>query len=70
VQSSGSAPWIGDFINSIRSVYYLSTVLLLAAIVPSVMRGKANNSSHAKEIGAGGGPGSGVPMAPGATPGD
>ena len=70
VQSSGPAPWIGDFINSIRSVYYLSTLLLLVAIVPSVMRGKANNHSSANKIGASGGPASGVRMAPAGTPED
>jgi EmrB/QacA subfamily drug resistance transporter len=46
VQSSGSAPWIGDFVNSIRSVYLLSTVLLLLAIVPSAMRGRASNGAR------------------------
>lgn len=40
VQGSESAPWIGSFIGSIRSVYYLSTLFLLVAIVPSVMRGE------------------------------
>jgi len=40
---TGSPPWIGSFIQSIRSVYLLSTVFLLIAIVPSVMRGKAPN---------------------------
>jgi EmrB/QacA subfamily drug resistance transporter len=35
----GSAPWIGDFINSIHSVCLLSTILLLIAIIPSLMRG-------------------------------
>jgi EmrB/QacA subfamily drug resistance transporter len=35
----GSAPWIGDFINSIHLVYLLSTVFLLLAILPSLMRG-------------------------------
>lgn len=35
----GSAPWIGDFINSIHLVYLLSTVFLLVAILPSLMRG-------------------------------
>jgi len=44
VSASGSPGWVGDFIGSIRSVYYLSTVFLLVAIVPSVMRGKARNS--------------------------
>ena len=37
----GSPSWIGSFIQSIRSVYLLSTVFLLLAIIPSVMRGKA-----------------------------
>jgi EmrB/QacA subfamily drug resistance transporter len=35
----GSAPWISDFINSIHSVCLLSTILLLIAIIPSLMRG-------------------------------
>lgn len=48
VSASSSAPWIGDFIGSIRSVYYLSTVFLLLAIVPSAMRGKATNSGHGR----------------------
>jgi hypothetical protein len=46
VQSPGSHSWIGSFIGSIHSVYYLSTLFLLVAIVPSVMRGKARNSVH------------------------
>jgi EmrB/QacA subfamily drug resistance transporter len=46
VSGSGSAPWVGSFIGSIRSVYYLSTIFLLVAIVPSIMRGKAVNSLH------------------------
>ena len=46
VPSSSSAPWIGSFVGSIRSVYYLSTIFLLVAIVPSVMRGKAANFKH------------------------
>jgi EmrB/QacA subfamily drug resistance transporter len=40
VSSSSTPSWIGGFIGSIRSVYYLSTVVLLIAIIPSVMRGK------------------------------
>jgi hypothetical protein len=48
VQSSGSAPWVGSFTGSIRTVYYLSTLFLLVAIVPSVMRGKAGNSVHGR----------------------
>jgi EmrB/QacA subfamily drug resistance transporter len=39
VSGLGSAPWIGDFINSIRLVYLISTVFLLVAIVPSALRG-------------------------------
>jgi len=50
VQSSGSAPWVGSFIGSIRSVYLLSTLFLLLAIIPSAMRGKARNSVRGKEI--------------------
>jgi EmrB/QacA subfamily drug resistance transporter len=38
--SIGNAPWIGSFINSIDSVYYLSTIFLIIAIIPSIMRGK------------------------------
>jgi EmrB/QacA subfamily drug resistance transporter len=38
-----NAPWIGDFITSVHSVFYLSTVVLLGAIIPSVMRGRRNN---------------------------
>ena len=38
----GSAPWIGSFISSIHSVYYLSTAFLLVAIIPSVMRGNGH----------------------------
>ncbi len=36
----GNATWIYSFINSIHSVYYLSAVLILIAIIPSVLRGK------------------------------
>ena len=70
VQSSGSAPWIGDFINSIRPVYYLSTLLLLVAIIPSVMRGKASGYSHTSEKGTCGGPRSGARISPSGTPKD
>ena len=48
VSGSASAPWVSDFIGSIRSVYYLSTVFLLVAIVPSVMRGKSGNSASGR----------------------
>ncbi|MDA4115303.1 MAG: MFS transporter [Thaumarchaeota archaeon] len=34
-----NAPWIGNFISSIHTVYYLSTVFLLLGIIPSVLRG-------------------------------
>jgi len=34
-----TAPWIGSFIDSIHSVYYLSTLFLLLGIIPSVLRG-------------------------------
>lgn len=39
--SSGlsNSPWIGSFIASIHSVYFLSTFFLIMAIIPSVMRG-------------------------------
>jgi hypothetical protein len=43
VSGLGSAPWIGDFINSIRLVYLLSTVFLLIAIVPSALRGTSQS---------------------------
>ncbi|HYC12104.1 MAG TPA: MFS transporter [Nitrososphaerales archaeon] len=36
----GTPPWIGSFIQSIRSVYFLSTIFLILAIIPSVMRGR------------------------------
>jgi preprotein translocase subunit SecG len=42
----GTPPWIGSFIQSIRSVYLLSTVFLVLAIIPSVMRGKATNTNR------------------------
>ncbi len=35
----GTAPWIGSFIDSIHTVYYLSTIFLLLGIIPSVLRG-------------------------------
>jgi hypothetical protein len=41
----GSPPWIGSFIQSIRSVYLMSTAFLLIAIIPSVMRGKSAGSA-------------------------
>jgi EmrB/QacA subfamily drug resistance transporter len=44
VQVSGTASWVGSFIGSIRSVYYLSTLFLLLAIIPSAMRGKVTHS--------------------------
>jgi EmrB/QacA subfamily drug resistance transporter len=69
VQSSGAAPWIGDFVSSIRSVYYLSTILLLLAIVPSVMRGKANNAARGKGILGGSNPGATTRTAPAETAG-
>ena len=34
-----NVPWVGSFINSIHSIYYLSTIFLLIAIIPSIMRG-------------------------------
>jgi EmrB/QacA subfamily drug resistance transporter len=37
--SLDSAPWIDNFITSIHNVYYLSTVFLLLAIIPSALRG-------------------------------
>jgi len=50
VTSVGSAPWAGSFVDSIRSVYYLSTIFLLVAIIPSVMRGRMANSVHSKDL--------------------
>ena len=50
VSGTSSAPWIGDFIGSIRSVYYLSTILLLFAIVPSVLRGKQNSAIASSQV--------------------
>jgi EmrB/QacA subfamily drug resistance transporter len=35
-----NAPWIDDFIASIHSVFLLSTIFLLIAIIPSLMRGR------------------------------
>jgi len=35
-----NAPWIGSFIASIHSVYYLSTFFLIVAIIPSMLRGE------------------------------
>ena len=40
-----NAPWIGNFIDSIHTVYYLSTVFLLLGIIPSVMRGPTRSRS-------------------------
>lgn len=34
-----NVPWVGSFITSIHSIYYLSTIFLVIAIIPSVMRG-------------------------------
>jgi|ECHnycMinimDraft_1075156.scaffolds.fasta_scaffold00448_6 EmrB/QacA subfamily drug resistance transporter len=34
-----NAPWTADFISSIHEIFYLSTALLLIAVVPSLMRG-------------------------------
>ena len=45
-----NAPWIGNFINSIHEVYYLSTAFLLIGIIPSVLRGP---SPHRGEVGGG-----------------
>jgi EmrB/QacA subfamily drug resistance transporter len=45
----GSAPWIYDFIASTHSVYLLSTIFLVIAIIPSLMRGPraVNNGNRA-----------------------
>ncbi|MDG6914901.1 MAG: MFS transporter [Nitrososphaerota archaeon] len=40
-KSVADAPWIPSFIASIHDVYYLSTAFVLAAIVPSVLRGQS-----------------------------
>jgi EmrB/QacA subfamily drug resistance transporter len=40
----GEAPWIGSFISSIHSVYYLSTIFLIIAIIPSMLRGKTSHT--------------------------
>jgi MFS family permease len=50
----GNASWIGDFINSIHLVYLLSTIFLLVAIIPSLMRGPhtRNSSSRSHQIAA------------------
>ncbi len=34
-----NAPWLGYFIQSVHEVFYLSTIFLLLAIIPSAMRG-------------------------------
>jgi EmrB/QacA subfamily drug resistance transporter len=36
------APWIGEYITSIHSVFLISTVMLLVAIIPSLMRGRGS----------------------------
>lgn len=46
----GSAPWIGDFINSIHLVYLLSTVFLLLAILPSLMRGSRTEKGGSQPL--------------------
>lgn len=35
----GNAPWISKYITSIHSVFLISTVLLVVAIIPSILRG-------------------------------
>ncbi len=37
---SSNAPWIGAFVSSIRDVYFISTAFLIAATVPSLLRGE------------------------------
>lgn len=37
--ASANAPWVGHFISSIHTVYYLSTAFLLAGVIPSALRG-------------------------------
>ncbi|WXG43243.1 MAG: MFS transporter [Promethearchaeati archaeon SRVP18_Atabeyarchaeia-1] len=46
----GSAPWIGDFIVSIHSVYLLSTIFLMVAIIPSLMRGPPVIKNNSKAL--------------------
>ena len=50
IAASGPASWTSGFVGSIRSVYYLSTLFLLVAIIPSVMRGKANSASGHRRL--------------------
>jgi EmrB/QacA subfamily drug resistance transporter len=40
--SNGGAtgPWINSFIDSIHYLFYISTAILLAAVIPSLLRGK------------------------------
>lgn len=40
ILAQGNASWIGAFISAIHLVYLLSTVFLLVAVVPSLMRGQ------------------------------
>ena len=40
VSGTRSASWVGSFIGSIHSVFYLSTIVLLAAMVISALRGR------------------------------
>lgn len=45
-----NAPWIGSFIDSIHTVYYLSTVFLLVGIIPSILRGPSPHRGEAEEV--------------------
>jgi len=48
-----NAPWVGQFIDSIHDVYYLSAAFLLIGIIPSSMRGRpfhGNGSAHQVEV--------------------
>jgi EmrB/QacA subfamily drug resistance transporter len=45
-----NAPWIGNFIDSIHTVYFVSTVFLLVGIIPSVMRGPPQSKGPAEII--------------------
>ncbi|MEM3637247.1 MAG: MFS transporter [Conexivisphaerales archaeon] len=38
------APWLASFIQSVHLVFYVSTLFLLAAIIPSLMRGGKKSS--------------------------
>lgn len=39
-----TAPWIGNFVSSIHTVYYLSSFFMLLGILPSVLRGESKDA--------------------------